>query len=71
MELRKGVHFVVWYGISFLPLFWTTFLWGMAHAQLLTLLNASLVPSAHRAIGKNVEIFILSRSKTSERGKTA
>lgn len=62
---------MVWYGISFLPLFWTTFLGRMAHALIATYIAKclSLVPGAHRAIGNNTEILFLSRSRTSERGK--
>lgn len=44
---KRGVHFVVSYGISFLPLFWTTFLGSTAHTQLLILLNAYLLSLVH------------------------
>ena len=47
LELRKGVYFVVWCGISFLPLLWATFFGGMAHAQLLSLPNAYLLSLMH------------------------
>lgn len=53
---EKRCSFCGLYGISFLPLFWNT-LGGMAHAQLLRLLNAYLLSLVHTEQLARTEIF--------------
>lgn len=53
---KRGIRFVVWYGISSTVL---DYLLGESSTHTATYIAKciSLVPSAHRAIGKNIEIF--------------
>lgn len=53
---EKRCSFCGLYGISFLPLFWNT-LGGMAHAQLLRLVNAYLLSLVHTEQLARTEIF--------------
>lgn len=56
LELRKDVYLVGWYGISSTVLDYLLRGNGTCTAAW-TAKYMSLVPSAHRAIGKNIEIF--------------